>query len=210
MLPFLSLVALPLVAAWLPVTDRELTSSGKNLFNSKGTIRGVSSGSHFVFEPWMASSTWNSMGCGNQTSEFDCVSALGQDKANSVFQNHWKSWLTQDDINSMTSYGLNTLRIPIGYWLDESIVYNDSEHFPQGGLPYLQSVCGMAANAGMFVILDLHGVPDAQVADNPDTGQVSALCLYASSDTVPSPSMLPRLASITMVNTSVRCSSSSL
>ena len=187
-------IAIP-AHAWLPGSDKTILSvEGTNLFaanstlesnvnarhprdrrwlQASGKIRGVNLGSLFVFEPWLASTAWSQMGCGNYQSEFDCVSALGQSQANSVFQSHWGSWITQSDITQMQSYGLNTIRIPVGYWMDESIVYSDSEHFPQGGLAYLEQVCGWASNAGFYIIIDMHGAPGAQVATNPDTGQVS-------------------------------------
>ena len=120
----------------------------------------------------MASDEWSTMGCGSAVSEFDCVSALGQSQANSVWAKHWGSWTTQGDITEMQSYGLNTIRIPVGYWMREDLVYSDSEHFPQGGLQYLEQICGWASAVGMYVIIDLHGAPGAQVASNPDTGQV--------------------------------------
>jgi hypothetical protein len=178
--------------AWFPGEHRELISNdGDNLFNisgsgnskrwtpASGKIRGVNLGSLFVVEPWMASNEWTSMGCGAYKSEFDCVSGLGQAQANSAFQKHWDSWITQGDIAQMQSYGINTIRVPVGYWMMESIVYADSEHFPQGGLTYLQRLCGWASDAGMYIIIDLHGAPGAQVANNPFTGQVSKLPSFA-------------------------------
>ena len=175
------------VYAWLPGLDKTLIAQdGTNLFNStagpysnsttkkwlqaSGKIRGVNLGSMFVFEPWIAETAWSNMGCGSYQSEFDCVSGLGQSAANSAFQSHWSSWITQSDITQMQSYGLNTIRIPVGYWMMESIVYT-SEHFPQGGIGYLEQVCGWASNAGFYIIIDMHGAPGAQVATNPDTGQ---------------------------------------
>jgi aryl-phospho-beta-D-glucosidase BglC (GH1 family) len=123
----------------------------------------------------MAENTWSAMGCAGQASEFDCVSHLGQTAANAAFANHWGSWITKDDISQMRSYGLNTIRIPVGYWMYEPIVYSTSEHFPQGGLSYLEQVCGWASDAGLYIIIDLHGAPGAQVAQNADTGQVSRI-----------------------------------
>ena len=76
-------------------------------------------------------------------SEFDCVSSLGQTNANAAFQNHWNTWIVQSDISQMVSYGLNTIRVPVGYWMREDIVYADSEHFPQGGLTYLDRLVWM-------------------------------------------------------------------
>ncbi|KAJ1557696.1 hypothetical protein HK405_015385 [Cladochytrium tenue] len=71
----------------------------------------------------------------------------------------------------MVAYGINTVRIPVGYWMMESIVYSDSEHFPQGGIDYLKKVCGYASDRGLYIIIDLHGAPGAQVEENADTGQ---------------------------------------
>lgn len=167
--------------AWLPAS---------------GKIRGVSLGSQFVMEPWMANDEWNKMGCGGQNSELDCVIKLGQAQANTTWATHWATWTTKDDITKMQSYGINTIRIPVGYWLREDLVYSDSEHFPQGGLAYLEQICGWASDAGsvpndskcrlkiflrsqgvltstsFYIIIDLHGAPGAQVATNADTGQV--------------------------------------
>ncbi|KAJ3380280.1 hypothetical protein HDU84_006047, partial [Entophlyctis sp. JEL0112] len=136
-----------------------------------GVIRGVNLGSLFVFEPWMSSTQWASMGCAGTASEFDCVSAMGQVAANAAFQGHWSSWVTRADLAQMKAYGLNTVRIPVGYWLREDIVYTDSEHFPQGGLAYFKNICEWAQDEGLYIIVDLHGAPGAQVAMNAFTGQ---------------------------------------
>jgi glucan endo-1,6-beta-glucosidase len=139
LLTLLATLILP-ASAWLPREQKDIYArDGTNLFNTtefpsgygtpkrwlpaSGKIRGVNMGSLFVFEPWTASTEWSNMGCGSYASEFDCVSALGQSQANSVFQPHWGSWITLSDMTQMQSYGLNTIRIPVGYWMDESIAY---------------------------------------------------------------------------------------
>ena len=168
------------------VTARHRGRSSRRWVPASGKIRGVNLGSLFVMEPWMAIHEWNSMGCGGTNSEFDCVSRLGQNAANSAFQAHWKNWITQQDIQQMQSFGLNTIRIPVGFWINEDLVYSDSEYFPQGGLQYLEQVVGWASDAGLYIIIDLHGAPGAQVAQNSFTGQVSAFlpcpedCLLAA------------------------------
>jgi hypothetical protein len=183
------LASTAIVSAWLPGEDKEIIAQdGANLFNTtsvtgrstfkrwlpaSGKIRGVNLGTLFVFEPWIANTQWSNMGCGSQKSEFDCVVHLGQAAANSAFQNHWNTWITQADITQMRNYGLNTIRIPVGYWMREDLVYSDSEHFPQGAFPYLQRLCGWASDAGMYIIIDLHGAPGGQTTENPFTGQVS-------------------------------------
>ncbi|OBT82371.1 hypothetical protein VE02_08750 [Pseudogymnoascus sp. 03VT05] len=174
-----------LVAAWFPGEDKGIISSdGVDLFNRSSSdasgkrwlpgakIRGVNVGSLFVVEPWMMSNTWAQMGCGDQVkSEFDCVLKLGQAAANNVFKGHWDTWVTQADLQEMISYGINTIRIPVGYWMKEDLVYADSEHFPQGGLTYLTRLCGWASDLGMYIIMDLHAAPGAQQPHNAFTGQ---------------------------------------
>lgn len=145
-----------LAAAWLPGHK----------------IRGVNLGTQFIFEPWISSDAWNDIGCADENSEFDCVLKLGQDAADEAFAKHWASWTTQDDITNMVDYGLNTIRIPVGYWMLEELVYNDSEHFPRGAFPYLEEICGWASDAGLYVIMDFHGLPGAQQPEQPFTGQV--------------------------------------
>ncbi|CAG8961548.1 hypothetical protein HYFRA_00013966 [Hymenoscyphus fraxineus] len=173
------------VQAWMPGDIPITSSNGTNLFKSTSRgpnylgvnhfsidpkIRGVNLGSLFVFEPWMVSKTWASMGCGNYSTEFDCVVGLGQDAANKAFQGHWSTWITQKDIEEIVSVGLNTIRIPLGYWLVESLVW-DNEFFPQGAFPYLERIVGWASDAGLYVVLDLHAAPGAQVTMNAFTGQ---------------------------------------
>ncbi|RDW92243.1 putative endo-beta-1,6-glucanase-2 [Coleophoma crateriformis] len=185
---FLGLASI--TSAWMPGNKNITASDGNDLFARTsspqpkaypssdspwgpniGKIRGVNLGSMYVFEPWLGTPAWQAMGCGGYKSEFDCVSGLGQTKANSAFQAHWSSWITAADFDQMTSYGLNTIRIPVGYWMDESLVDLKSEHFPQGGFSSLKQLCGWASDRGLYIIIDLHGAPAAQIPTNPDTGQ---------------------------------------
>lgn len=105
--------------AWLPGEHRQILSKdGVDLFNrsslheagllrkrylpdkygnDKNGIRGVNLGSLFIIENWLSNDIFASWGCNNK-SEFDCVSSLNdQAKANSDFQAHWNSWITEDD-----------------------------------------------------------------------------------------------------------------
>jgi len=113
------------------------------------------------------------MGCGDAKSEFDCMLALGQEAGNTAFQNHWNSWITEQDLDKMKEYGLNTIRVPVGYWLVQDVVDQASEHFPQGGLEKMDRLAEWAASRDIYVILDLHGAPGAQEPNQPFTGQVS-------------------------------------
>ncbi|KAK8067594.1 hypothetical protein PG996_006706 [Apiospora saccharicola] len=133
-------------------------------------IRGVNLGSQFIVEPWMASDAWRDMGCGSAPDEWTCVQTLGQEKADAAFKKHWESWVTKDDISKIASLKLNTIRIPVGFWIKEDLVDRGSEHYPKGGLPYLDKIVGWASDAGLQVIIDLHGGPGSQSKDQSFTG----------------------------------------
>ncbi|XXG96016.1 hypothetical protein Hte_002293 [Hypoxylon texense] len=139
---------------WIPSVDK---------------IRGVNLGSHFIVEPWMAYDEWNGMGCGSANDEWQCVKALGQDAADAAFKKHWDSWTTKDDISQIKSLGLNTVRVPVGFWLKEDLV-DDGEYYPRGGLEYLDRLVGWCADAGIYVIMDLHGGPGVQTPNQQFTG----------------------------------------
>lgn len=49
----------------------------------------------------------------------------------------WQSWLTQADVDEIKSYGLNSVRIPLGFWLIEEIVDRKTEKYARGGLDEL-------------------------------------------------------------------------
>jgi aryl-phospho-beta-D-glucosidase BglC (GH1 family) len=176
------------VHAWMP-QDRELAAFNRSSGLDKRAhsipswkIRGVNLGGWLISEPWMlGEDEWiTTMGCNNlplyQNSEFDCVAALtaskGKAAADAAFNGHYSRWITTDHIQQIHDAGLNTIRIPIGYWSLPSIV-DSSEHFPTMDLSYLDNIIAKADSLGMFVVIDLHGAPGAQKVQDPFTGQVS-------------------------------------
>ncbi|KAG5913276.1 hypothetical protein E4U42_001315 [Claviceps africana] len=112
------------------------------------------------------------MGCGGINDEWQCVQKLGQAAANSAFQKHWDTWTTEADIKQMASLGLNTLRMPVGFWIKEDLV-KQGEYYPQGGLAYLTRLVGWCNNHGIYVIIDLHAGPGSQTMNQQFTGHVS-------------------------------------
>ncbi|KAF2640280.1 glycoside hydrolase [Massarina eburnea CBS 473.64] len=183
----LSLLALSTsVSAWLP-SERNFFGEQPNSVvrnipagqgravkrfdSSFNKIRGVNLGSLFIIEPWMASDAWNKMGCGDQKSEFDCMRKLGKEAGNAAFQNHWDTWITEEDMDKMKEYGINTVRVPVGYWMVEETIEKNSEPFATGSLAKMDRLAEWAAKRGIYVIFDLHGAPGAQEANQPFTGQ---------------------------------------
>ncbi|KAG9097098.1 hypothetical protein FS749_007077 [Ceratobasidium sp. UAMH 11750] len=129
-------------------------------------VYGVNLGSWLLSEPWMFPNEWKAMGgeiCADCSkcamSEFDLTRKLGQARADEVFAKHWANWFTQADVNRIADAGLNTVRIPLGYWIVEDLVDRSTEFYPRGGLKYLKQGLRMLKAKGINVILDFHALP---------------------------------------------------
>ena len=59
----------------------------------------------------------------------------------------------------MASYGLNFVRIPIGYW---AVTPLSGDPYVQGAYDYLGKAIGWAGDNGINVMIDLHGAPGSQ------------------------------------------------
>ena len=86
--------------------------------------------------------------------EYTYTQTLGPDQASSNLNNHWNTWITQDDFNQIAAAGLNHVRIPIGYW---AVAPLTGDPYVQGQLPILDNAITWARSAGLKVLLDLHG-----------------------------------------------------
>ncbi|KAF8601197.1 glycoside hydrolase [Ceratobasidium sp. AG-I] len=129
-------------------------------------VYGVNLGSWLLSESWMFPKEWKAMGgeacddCSKcAASEFDLVKKLGQNKADQVFAKHWSTWFTQESVNAIADANLNTVRIPLGYWIVESLVNRTTEFYPRGGMTHLKQGLRMLKAKGIHVILDLHALP---------------------------------------------------
>ncbi|KIY63331.1 glycoside hydrolase family 5 protein [Cylindrobasidium torrendii FP15055 ss-10] len=141
-------------------------------------VYGVNIGSWLVLEPWMLPKEWASMGgemCDDCTKCIMSERALTKaypDTADELFQAHWDSWFTAADVAALQDAGINTVRIPLGYWLVEALVDRSSgETFPRNGLKALKRGLRDLKKAGMAVVLDHHAPPGGQAAYQTFAGQ---------------------------------------
>ncbi|KAF1322460.1 Glucan 1,3-beta-glucosidase, partial [Globisporangium splendens] len=84
------------------------------------------------------------------------------------FEGHWKSFITEDDIAQIASAGLNTVRVPVGYWItgfDDHDVSNEAEwkvHAP-GGLKHLDRlVREWVKTHNVSVLISMHAAKGSQ------------------------------------------------
>eukprot|EP01102_Stenamoeba_stenopodia_P014851 TRINITY_DN4992_c0_g1_i1.p1 TRINITY_DN4992_c0_g1~~TRINITY_DN4992_c0_g1_i1.p1 ORF type:complete len:552 (+),score=124.99 TRINITY_DN4992_c0_g1_i1:59-1657(+) len=123
-------------------------------------IRGVDIGGWLVLEPWIVPSLFTQFENlpPNQTAvdEYSFCSILGQEAASQQLTAHWESWFTEEDAAQIAKLGLNTIRIPVGYW-----VFGDVPPFV-GGIEQLDRGVQIAAQYNLAVLIDLHGAPGSQ------------------------------------------------
>ncbi|KAH7918462.1 glycoside hydrolase [Leucogyrophana mollusca] len=86
------------------------------------------------------------------------------------FAKHWDTWFTQDDVDQLKAAGINTVRIPLGYWIVEALVDRQTEFYPRGGLAFLRRGLKMLHEAGIQAILDHHALPGVQTPGQMFTG----------------------------------------
>ncbi|RLV93124.1 Glucan 13-beta-glucosidase [Spathaspora sp. JA1] len=128
-------------------------------------MRGVNLGGWFVleayivpslFQPWVGSN-------GDQSQvpvdEYHFTQVLGKDLALDRLKQHWSSWYIEDDFQHMSELGLNTVRIPIGYWAFDLL---EGDPYVQGQVEYLDQAIEWCRKYGISVWIDLHGAPGSQ------------------------------------------------
>ncbi|KAL4065700.1 glycoside hydrolase family 5 protein [Scleroderma yunnanense] len=161
------LLILPLLSALVPKALAQMPTN---------KIYGVNLGGWLLLEPWMLPKEWQEMGgqiCDDCTQCIESEFALAKaypDTVDGVFAQHWDTWFTQNDVNTLKDAGINTVRLPLGFWIVEGLVNRAVEHYPRGGLQYLRRGLGWLRDAGIRVILDHHALPGVQTPGQMFTG----------------------------------------
>ncbi|KAG9121348.1 hypothetical protein FRC07_002724 [Ceratobasidium sp. 392] len=152
-------------------------SAGKNGL-PVDKVYGVNLGSWLLSEPWMFPKEWRAMGGEVCDDCSTCVaSELSWDKTEPItslrntgaffgalatgkrYSAIRETWFTQEHVDAIADAGLNTVRIPLGYWIVEPLVHRSTEFYPRGGLKWLQNGLHMLKAKNINVILDFHALP---------------------------------------------------
>lgn len=125
--------------------------------NCTDKVRGVNIGGWLVAEPWITPSLFDNTRDSRVIDEY----TLGRYRkdACSRLARHWASFITESDFQQIAAANLNFVRIPIGYWALD----NKHTYYCQGNqLGYLKQAVVWARNAGLKVVIDLHGAVGSQ------------------------------------------------
>ena len=133
--------------------------------------QGVNLGAWFVQEGWMEGS-FMSCATGSKQAEFDILDGFGTSKdglisARAYMEQRWDTWITEDDFRSLAEQGINTVRLPIGYWsagpyFTHYSPFDQYKSVYEFSWRYIARAINWAAKYDIGVIVDLHGAYGSQ------------------------------------------------
>ncbi|KAN0064996.1 hypothetical protein ACQY0O_002056 [Thecaphora frezii] len=135
-----------------------------NWTDPNNKMHGVSLGSWLLLERWQLED-WMVQQAGNDAwDEYRFLKILGPDKGAAALKAHQESWVTEDDMDQLQSAGINTIRIPIGFWAFIP-TEDDEPYITTGYIDLLNKMLKWCYERKMYVMLDLHGMPGSQNGD---------------------------------------------
>uniref|UniRef100_M4B4N5 glucan 1,3-beta-glucosidase n=1 Tax=Hyaloperonospora arabidopsidis (strain Emoy2) TaxID=559515 RepID=M4B4N5_HYAAE len=133
--------------------------------------RGVNLGGWLVAEHWMTwdSCVWHGVpdDIKNQ-GEYATMKFLGHEEGDRRFDEHRRTWITESDIAEIKRFGLNVVRVPVGYWImgyDPTDISNKQEWtvFAPYALRYLDELVNhWCVKYDVPVIVDIHAAKGSQ------------------------------------------------
>lgn len=119
----------------------------------------------------MQSNFFSCSGGGN-SAEIDILrgfgtSAAGVGNATAYYEAHWDTWITEQDFIKLASIGINTVRLPIGYWsagpyFAAGSDFDAWQNVYANSWRYVARAIRWAAKYDIGVLVDLHGAYGSQ------------------------------------------------
>lgn len=115
-------------------------------------------GTWLVLEKWINPSLFETH-APNATDEWTFSEQA--DDPTAALEEHWRSWVVEEDIRRFASVGGNHLRIPVGYW---AFIRPDpgEPYVSTGQKAHLERILEYCATYSIYVVIDLHGMPGSQ------------------------------------------------
>ena len=134
-------------------------------------IKGVNLGSWLVLEQWMTPDVFEDSN--GAYDEYSLARRLPADEYAARIKEHRSTFITEKDFQDMAEMGVNTVRIPIPYY-----IFGDRTDEPYiGCIEELDNALDWAEANGIRVIIDMHMVPGSQ--NGFDNGGISGVCAWA-------------------------------
>lgn len=159
-----------MIFCYVVVTAQGLRVSGARIVDHSGKeiiLRGMGLGGWMLQEPYMMQLqgvTGTQLGIRNKITDL-----VGKEKTDIFYQSWLENHCTKADIDSMASWGFNSVRLPIHYNLftlpsDQEPV-KGIDTWLEKGFALTDSLLRWCEDAGIYLILDLHAAPGGQGND---------------------------------------------
>ncbi|MCP4594323.1 MAG: cellulase family glycosylhydrolase [bacterium] len=139
-------------------------------------LKGCNLGNWLLLEPWML---------GLEDAQFrdqheilsTLVRRFGTDRAEALLDVYRANWITAREFEFVSSFGFNVVRVPFHH----ALLATDERPFDlrTDAFEWLDRAVELAEQAGVYVILDMHGVPGGQSTGMP-SGRVGENDLWGS------------------------------
>ena len=127
-------------------------------------IIGTNLGNWLVLEKWMQPFIFKGTGAEDETW---LNRNVPQEKLWPMMKEHRDTYVTEEDFQNIASHGLNTVRIPVPYF-----IFGDREPY-SGCIEYLDKAFDWAGKYGLKVLVDLHTAPGGQ------NGGIEGVCKWS-------------------------------
>ncbi|KAL0284689.1 UNVERIFIED_CONTAM: Glucan 1,3-beta-glucosidase [Sesamum angustifolium] len=92
--------------------------------------------------------------------EYQVTNGYGPLIAPRVMQEHWRTYIVEDDFKFIKENGLNAVRIPVGWWIASDPL--PPKPYVPGSLHALDNAFSWAEKYDIKIIIDLHAAPGSQ------------------------------------------------
>ena len=176
------ILCLPLAALAANAPDRGLTmlhTEGEHIYNANGEeviLRGTNFGGWGIMEDWFCPFTEPA---GEELAYQALVSRFGQDATHELFRWYRSNWITEIDYQNVADLGMNCIRLPIWYRNFQSDDDGTWYRTGDGEIDFseLDEVVEMCRKYGLYLIIDLHGLPGYQ-NDYDHCGRSKSMSLF--------------------------------
>ena len=148
--------------------SQNLKTEGKKIVDGDGNevlLRGYAPGGWLLIEGYMMHETDGSIGAQHQIKS-NLVSLMGSEKTEEFFKKWRENHFTKRDVDSLASWGFNSIRVPLHYNLFTLPIQEEptagENTWLEEGFSIVDNVLAWAKPHNMYVILDLHAAPGGQ------------------------------------------------
>ena len=147
------------------------------------TLKGCNLGNYLMLESWMFGGT---LGTGPDHAFRDGATVyrtlrqrFGEEKSQHLIELYRDGWIMPRDFDVIKSFGFNVVRLPFDYRL----IQEEQRPFAikHDAFRWLDHAVQMAEDAGVYVILDMHGTPGGQSLED-HTGEAGQDHLWNSEE----------------------------